>query len=77
MMKDLAQVAQLMRGRNTQERVMQMIKNSNTVDPTITQLIQFAQTGDTNSLVNLATSMFAQQGLDFNKELQDFMSMMK
>lgn len=76
-MNNLAQIAQIMRGRNPQEIVMNMIKSQQINDPTIKQLINFAQSGDTNSLVNLATSIFAQRGMDFNKEFQSFMSMLK
>lgn len=76
-MNNLAQIAQIMRGRNPQEIVMNMIKSQQINDPTITSLVNFAQSGDTNSLVNLATSIFAQKGMDFNKEFQTFMSMLK
>lgn len=78
MMKDLAQIAQVMRGRNPQEIAMNMLRNTPiSNDPTITQLVGFAQKGDMNSLVNLASSIFAQQGMNFNEEFQSFMSMLK
>lgn len=77
MMKDLAQIAQLMKGRNPQEVAMSMIKNSNIIDPTVAQLVQFAQTGDTNGLMNLAASMFLEQGLNLEEELGAFMSLLK
>lgn len=76
-MNNLAQIAQIMRGRNPQEIVLNMIKTQQINDPTIKQLINFAQSGDTNSLVNLATSICSQRGLDFNKEFETFMSMLK
>ena len=76
-MNNLAQIAQIMRGRNPQEIVLNMIKTQQINDPTIKQLINFAQSGDTNSLVNLATSICSQRGLDFNKEFEAFMTMLK
>jgi hypothetical protein len=40
-------------------------------------MIQFAQGGNTNDLVNLASSIFAQKGLDFNSEFNSFMQMLR
>ena len=77
MMNNLAQIAQLVRGRDPQSIVMEMVKNQKINDPSIAQLIQFAQKGDTNSLVNLANTLFKQKGLDLNQELNSFMSLMK
>lgn len=77
MMNNLAQIAQLIRGRDPQQIVMDMIKNQKINDPNINQLITFAQNGDMNSLANLATTLFKQQGLDLNQELNSFMSLMK
>ena len=59
MTPDLHQLASLMRGRNPQEVAMQMIKNNNINDPFITQLVNYAQSGDTNKLNELATNFFA------------------
>lgn len=77
MMQNLAQIAQLMRGRDPEAVVMSMVQNSKINDPTITSLINFAQCGDANSVVNLATTLFAQQGLDLNQELSEFFNLMK
>ena len=68
MMNNLTQIAQLVRGRDPQSVVMEMVKNRMINDPNINQLIQFAQKGDTNSLVNLANTLFKQNGLDLNQE---------
>lgn len=76
-MKDLSTLASLMRGRNPQSVAMQMIKNNGITDPNIESLVKFAQTGDTNSLVNLADQMFKQNGLDLNREFSSFMNMLK
>ena len=77
MMNNLAQIAQLIRGRDPQQIVMDMVKNQKINDPNINQLITFAQSGDIDSLANLATTLFKQQGLDLNQELNSFISLMK
>lgn len=77
MIQNLAQLVQVLRGRNPQEMVMSMVQNQKINDPNITQLIKFAESGDMNNLVNLASSICSQRGLDFNSEFQNFMSMMK
>lgn len=77
MTPDLMQIASLMRGRNPQEIAMQLIKNNNINDPTINKMIEYAQQGNTNSLVNLANNFFSQRGVDFQQQLNSFMSMMK
>lgn len=77
MMNNLAQIAQLMRGRDPQAVALAMIQNSKINDPMISQLVTFAQNGDVNSAINLASTFFAKQGLDLNQELNTFMSLMK
>jgi hypothetical protein len=44
-----------MKGRNAEEVALQMIKNSNINDPTISSLIKYAQSGDEQNLMNLAS----------------------
>ena len=56
---------------------MDMVKSQNISDPTITQLIDYAQKGDSNSIMNYASSLFAQKGLDLQSELNSFMELMK
>lgn len=77
MMNNLASIVQLMRGRDPQEVAMQMIKNNNIQDPTIQSLVKYAESGNEQELVNLASSLFQQKGIDFEKEFTDFMSMLK
>lgn len=77
MINNLAQIVQLVKGRDPQTTAMSIIKNSNINDPTISQLIAFAQSGDMNSVVNLANTYFAEKGIDFNTEFNTFMSMLK
>ena len=67
----------LLKGRNPQELVMSMIKNNNINDPQINELISLAEKGDTNSLIKIATDMFAKQGKNFNTEFSNFMSLLK
>lgn len=77
MMNNLAQIAQLMRGRDPQSVAMSMIQNSKINDPLIEQLVTFAQKGDADSAFNLASTYFAKQGLDLNQELNSFMQMLQ
>lgn len=77
MMQNLSQLAQLVKGRNPQEFVMAMLQNNQIQDPRVKQMIQFAQSGNTNDLVNLASSIMAQKGLNLNQEYNSFMSMLK
>jgi hypothetical protein len=42
MMKDLATLASLMRGRDPQSVALQMIKNNSITDPNVESLIRFA-----------------------------------
>lgn len=77
MMNNLAQIAQLLRGRDPQAIVMDMLKQQKINDPNISRLIQLAQQGDNASLVNFADAFFKQRGLDLNQELNQFMSLMK
>lgn len=71
----LQMIAQLMRGRNPQDVALQMAKNIN--DPTITQMIQFAQSGNNDDLVKLAQSYFSQRGLNLDNEFNNFMKLLK
>lgn len=77
MMNNLNQIAQIMKGRNPQSVIMEMVGNQTINDPDILQLIKFVQSGDTNNFNNFATALFQQQGLDLNQELSSFMELMK
>ena len=72
----MQQLAQFLKGQNPQQLVMNLVQNSGYVDPSVMQLINFAQKGDMNSLMNLATSIMQAQGLDLNTTLQSFMQLM-
>lgn len=71
------QLMGLLKGKNPQEMAISMIKNSNINDPMINQLLQYAQSGDINSMNKIAENFFKGQGLDFNNEFNNFMSMLK
>ena len=77
MMNNLVQIAQLLKGKDPETIVMNMLKNQKINDPNISQLIQFAQKGDDESLLNLASTLFKQRGLDLNQELNQFMELIK
>ena len=77
MNQNLIQMAQLLKGKDPQQMVMNMLQSSGAIDPRVSQLVSFVQNKDMNSFVNLATSMFAQEGLDLNEEFASFMELMK
>lgn len=77
MNNNLKMVAQLMRGRDPKEVVLQQVKNNNITDPNITALIKYAESGDEKQLINLATQLFQARGLDLNSEFNSFLSLMK
>lgn len=76
-MNQLQQIAMLMRGRNPEQVALQIIQNQKITDPNITQLVQFAQSGNTNDFVNLAQQIFKQRGLNLDDEFNNFMKMLK
>lgn len=77
MTRNIGELVQLMKGRDPQQFVLSMLQNKQITDPRIKQMIQFAQGGNIDDLVNLASSMMAQKGLNLNNEFSSFMSMMK
>lgn len=76
MTQNLQQIAQLMRGRNPQQVIMQALSNQEIKDPQIVRLVQLAQQGDMNNFMNTASALFRDRGLDLNQELNDFMSLL-
>lgn len=72
-----AQLVGLLKGRDPQQFAMEMIKNSNINDPMINNLVQLAQSGDTNGVNKIAEDYFRQQGLNFGQEFNSFMSMLQ
>ena len=76
-MNNMLQLVQLVKGRDPQQFVLSMLQNNQITDPRIKQMIQLAQGGNTNDLVNIASSIMAAKGLDLNTEFNSFMSLMK
>lgn len=77
MTQEFAQIAQLLKGRNPQEIVMSAMRNNNITDPTIVQMIEYAQSGNTNQVFNLAQDFFSKRGMNLNNEFASFMSLLK
>lgn len=75
-MKELAPMIQLMKGKDPKQLVMQMAQNQKINDPVITQLINYANTGDMKNFENLATNFFNQQGASL-EEFQSFIDLLK
>lgn len=75
-MKGLAPMIQLMKGKDPKQLVMQMAQNQKINDPVITQLINYANTGDMKNFENLATNFFNQQGASL-EEFQSFIDLLK
>lgn len=76
-MNNLAMIAQLMRGRDPKEVVLSAVKNGNINNPNISALIQYAETGNSQQLVNLAQQMFQAHGLNLDNEFNNFMQLLK
>ena len=77
MMNNLTQIAQLLKGRDPQTVVLELVSNGKINDPTIKDLINLAQKGDTNSVLNLASTLFAQKGYNLNDELTAFLQLIQ
>lgn len=71
------QLIGLVRGKNPEKFVMDMIKNSNINDPMINELVSSAQQGDINKVNKIAENYFGQQGLNFGQEFEYFISMLQ
>lgn len=71
------QLVQMLKGGNPQQIAMSLIQQNFPNDPTVQNLVQYAQKGDTKSLEQFATQMFQSQGLDFNTEMNNFMNMIR
>ena len=67
----------LLKGRNPQELVMSMIQGNNINDPMINDLIKYAQNNYIENVNKIAENYFNQRGMNFQKELNNLMSMLK
>lgn len=75
--KEMLGLIKSFKGGNAQQIAMSLISNNKNIDPIISQMISFAQKGDNNSLLNLATNYFQQQGMDINTEFNSFIELLK
>lgn len=75
--KEMLGLIKSFKGGNAQQIAMSLINNNKNIDPVISQMISFAQKGDNNSLLNLATNYFQQQGMDINTEFNSFIELLK
>lgn len=67
------QLISLLRGGNPEQVVQQIIQTNYPNDPTMQQLLQYAQQGNTQALNQFAQQFFAQSGRDFQSEYQSLM----
>ena len=72
-MNNPMQLINLLRGNmNPKQLVMNMLGGNN--NPMIKNLIEMAEKGDSQGVENFARNLFKEQGLDFDKEYDKFMS---
>ena len=61
--------------KNPKDAVISMIKTNN--NPIIKNLVEMAEKGDNQGVENFARNLYKQQGRDFDKEYNEFMSNFK
>ena len=61
--------------KNPNDAVINMIKSNN--NPMIKNLVEMAEKGDNQGVENFARNLYKQQGRDFDKEFNEFMSNFK
>lgn len=71
------QIMGILKNGDPQQIAMTLIQQNFSGDPTIQNLVQYAQKGDIQSLEQFASQMFQARGLDFNTEMNNFMNMIK
>ena len=71
------QLISLLRGGNPQQVVQQIIQTKYPNDPTMQQLLQYAQQGNTQALNQFAQQLFARSGRDFQSEYRSLMDAIK
>ncbi|MEE0860394.1 MAG: hypothetical protein UIC49_02940 [Paludibacteraceae bacterium] len=68
------QLLSLLRGGNPQAVAQQIIQQNYPNDPTMKQLLELGQKGDTQALNQFAQQFFARNGRDFQTEFNSFMA---
>ena len=61
--------------KNPKEAVISMIKSNN--NPMVKNLVEMAENGNYKGVEDFARNLYAQQGKDFDKEFNNFMSNFK
>lgn len=61
--------------KNPKDAVINMIKTNN--NPMVKNLVEMAEKGDSQGVENFARNLYQQQGRDFDKEFNEFMSNFK
>ena len=65
-----------LKGANPQTLAMEIAQKKYPNDPTVQQLIQMGQRGDTQGIEQFAQQFFAQNGRNFNSDLGALMSLL-
>ena len=63
----------MLKNGNPRQVAMQIIQNNYPNDPRMSQLVQLAERGDTQSLQKIAEQMFGAQGKNFSAEMSNLM----
>lgn len=75
-MNNPMQMMNLLKGvKSPKDAVINMIKSNN--NPMVKNLVEMAETGNYKGVEDFARNLYAQQGKDFDKEFNDFMSNFK
>ena len=75
-MNNTMQFMNMLKGiKNPKDAVINMIKSNN--NPMIKNLVEMAEKGDSQGVENFARNLYQQQGRDFDKEFNEFMSNFK
>ena len=61
--------------KNPKEAVINIVKTNN--NPMVKNLVEMAEKGDNQGVENFARNLYKQQGRDFDKEFNEFMSNFK
>ncbi len=75
--RELLATIKMLKGGNPQQIAMDLLKQTPINDPTISQLITYAQKGDNDNFLNLATNYFQQNGMNIDSEFNSFIEMLK
>ena len=75
-MNNQMQFINMLKGiKNPKDAVISMIKTNN--NPMVKNLVEMAEKGDNQGVENFARNLYKQQGRDFDKEFNEFMSNFK